>query len=39
MFVVVSGMGNNEILSKDACVKYSRPVTKCGKVQFVLARD
>ena len=34
-----SGMGNNEILSNNACVKYSRPVTKCGKVQFVLARD
>ena len=30
--VVKSGMGNNEILSNDACVKYSRLVTKCGKV-------
>ena len=38
MSVVESGMGNDEILSNDAWVKYSRPVTKGSKVQFVLAR-
>ena len=31
MPVVKSGKGNNEYLGNDACVKYSRPLTKCGK--------